>query len=191
MAKKRKSDIKQKRARRTARRVKNDERLRAIVEFAEELPMDVREAVKDFSGAYSPRVAEWVLNGLARMILVDVVTAIGGRLRCRHVHGWLLNDEGGFRTKYQTALELRAEVMADEIIDIADTSNMFTSAADRLRISTRQWLMERNSGRFGEKKTIVHEGNPDRPLRTVERGMTTEEAAQAWAEMVKDKGHQP
>jgi hypothetical protein len=73
-------------------------------------------------------------------------------------------------------------------VHIADEVSVFPEAIAkaRLQVGVRQWLMERNNGRFGEKKTVVHEGNPDKPMQqNITNSMTPAQAAEAWGNMLK------
>jgi len=64
------------------------------------------------------------------------------------------NDER--RDRYYMAQEIRAEVIASEMLDIADASDSIEDVArSTLRINTRKWLLGvSNRKRFGETKQI-------------------------------------
>lgn len=96
--------------------------------------------------------------------------------------------------RYVRARSLQAEAWADEIADIADEAINYDGepgAANaevshrNLRVNTRKWLMGKYNVKFAEKTTHVLEGNPDKPLRSVTEHMTEKEAAEAYAERLR------
>lgn len=90
------------------------------------------------------------------------------------VFKWLLEDES-FSDKYRRAREMQQETFLDEIIEIADDSDndyiesekgtQFNSEhvnRSKLRINTRQWVMERMAPRkYGSKpETEIKQDSP-------------------------------
>jgi hypothetical protein len=86
---------------------------------------------------------------------------------------WAHADPSGFGEQYARALELRAELMAEDIVEISDdSSNDYLKyelangaiqeipdkeyiARSRLRVDTRKWLMSKMlPKKFGDKMTI-------------------------------------
>lgn len=98
------------------------------------------------------------------------------------VHKWLVEDRV-FLDQYAIARELRADVMFDETIAIADDASNDWVDGDkgpvfdhehvqrsRLRIDARKWALARMvPKKYGDKVTNVVEGG-DKPLQTLELG---------------------
>ena len=97
------------------------------------------------------------------------------------VHLWLANVEG-FSDHYARACEIRADVYADEILEIADDASrdwITKKNPDgstyrvldgehvqraRLRIDSRKWLMSKMAPKkYGDR--IELEGDPDAPIQ--------------------------
>lgn len=69
---------------------------------------------------------------------------------------WLLKDPIR-RSRYYEAREIGAEMVADELLDIADasTESMEDVARSTLRVNTRKWLLGVwNRKRYGDDRTI-------------------------------------
>ncbi len=90
------------------------------------------------------------------------------RERIASLYQLLLRDKA-LRKWYDEARELATESMADEVIDIADSTHNDRDDdgkidhevinRDRLRVQTRQWLMGKFvPKRFGDNKHVHHEG---------------------------------
>lgn len=75
----------------------------------------------------------------------------------RHLLAWIMRDEDR-KLRYREAQEIGAEVVADQMIQIADgTDTELPEDIDRatLRINTRKWLLGVwNRKRFGETRQI-------------------------------------
>lgn len=95
------------------------------------------------------------------------------------VRAWVLDDIAGFAAKYTRARELQAHKLAEEIIDIADTtelgvkrttkaSGVETTEGDmiehrRLRVDARKWYLSKVLPKsYGDKLTVA--GDPEAPL---------------------------
>lgn len=92
----------------------------------------------------------------------------------RTVYRWLASN-GDFRQKYTHAKELQAELIADEMLDIADDgSNDYMTITkgqetynvedrevtnrSKLRIETRKWLLSKLlPKRYGDKLAVEHD----------------------------------
>lgn len=65
---------------------------------------------------------------------------------------WSLNPEHDFYGQYEKARESRVEVMADELVDIADDGGDEGVQRSRLRIDTRKWVLSKmKPKRYGDK----------------------------------------
>lgn len=93
---------------------------------------------------------------------------------------WLSKDKG-FSDQYARAMESRTEVLAEEILEIADESAAdFTETEDgktvfngeavqrsKLRVDTRKWLMSKMAPKkYGDKITQELTGKDGKPLNT-------------------------
>ncbi len=83
------------------------------------------------------------------------------------------------RQQYARACEERAEVIADEIIEISDNSQNDTITTDdeeiivnheniqrsKLRVDSRKWLLGKLAPKkYGDSTKLVHEGNSENPI---------------------------
>jgi hypothetical protein len=91
-------------------------------------------------------------------------------------------DKPEFSEKYTKALEIKADIMRDEILEIADDgsndtyidkdgnerTNAEVVARSRLRVDTRKWLMARQAPRkYGDKMDVNHGVQPENPLASM------------------------
>ncbi len=92
------------------------------------------------------------------------------------VHRWVLDDVQGFRKQYAHARDIQAEVMFDEILDIADDgSNDFMTITkgndsyniedkevtnrSRLRVDSRKWYLSKVlPKKYGDKLDLTSDG---------------------------------
>jgi hypothetical protein len=90
---------------------------------------------------------------------------------------WLKDNREGFFDQYARAREVQMELMAEEIIDIADQSDKDEQAfvginhvhRARLKVETRKWIMSKLAmKRFGDKLDLNHSGAVDVKKVTVE-----------------------
>lgn len=94
------------------------------------------------------------------------------RPSCTTVFNWL-NEKPEFLEQYTRAREVQAEILADEIIEIADDSGNDKSIDDkgreivdfdhinrsRLRVDARKWVAAKLlPKKYGDKQTIEHSG---------------------------------
>lgn len=92
------------------------------------------------------------------------------------VHAWVIEDKEGFSKQYARARDIQAEVMFDEILDIADDgSNDYMTITkgeesynvedrevtnrSRLRVDSRKWYLSKVlPKKFGEKMDVTSGG---------------------------------
>lgn len=92
------------------------------------------------------------------------------------VHAWVLEDKEGFSKKYAYARNIQAEVMFDEILEIADDGsndlmtitkgNVSYNVEDkevtnrsRLRVDSRKWYLSKVlPKKFGDKMDVTSDG---------------------------------
>lgn len=150
------------------------------------VPHGVKMLLRDFAGEYEEQVAECLLGLVADGLTLRTACDLMGLLP-RHARRWIATNDGGMTAKYQTALAMQAEAWADEMvgeIEQVPPEPGYVSRA-RLRFEVRKWLMGKNNLRFGDKSTVVHEGNPDKPVQTINRDMTPAEAQRAFVDTMR------
>ncbi|KHN91527.1 hypothetical protein KKH3_15540 [Pectobacterium actinidiae] len=101
------------------------------------------------------------------------------------VFRWLAENEG-FRDQYAKATDVRADVIFDEIMDIADGVKADASevAKARLKIDARKWVLSRMAPKkYGERLTQEITGKDGGPINQV--NYTPEDYAKAQAALEK------
>lgn len=86
------------------------------------------------------------------------------------VHAWVLEDKQGFSKKYARARDMQAEILFDEILEIADKADeVVKSGAEkkssaysqnqRLRVDSRKWYLSKVlPKKFGDKVDVTSDG---------------------------------
>jgi hypothetical protein len=127
---------------------------------------------------YSPEVSDEILDRLA----------MGESLRkiCEDPHmpapssviEWVQRDESGFAERYAHARSIGYQLLADEIVHIADTPMIGTKSVSkatgleitegdmiehrRLQVDTRKWMLAKMLPKiYGDKQQIEHSGAVD------------------------------
>jgi hypothetical protein len=148
---------------------------------------------------YSQQIADSICARLAEGESLNAICKSQGYPAESAVRAWALEDRDGFSAKYTRARELQAHKLAEEIIDIADTTQLGvkivhkasgteTSEGDmiehrRLRVDARKWYLSKVLPKvYGDRTTLA--GDPDAPLggRPLE-GVSTEDLQQALAKL--------
>ena len=105
---------------------------------------------------YTPEIAATICERLAggeTLAAICREDAMPGRST---VYQWLAANEA-FADSYARAKVDRLEVMADEIVDIADSGG--DPQANRLRVDVRKWLLSKLAARtYGDKIDLAHSG---------------------------------
>lgn len=131
-------------------------------------------------GAPTKRTAEIIEN-----ICTGIAMGKSARSMCESVGisqktlwNWLAED-GDFLQQYIRAKEFCADVLFDEIIEIADTrdddryidengrevTNHEAVNRSRLRVDARKWCAGKLAPKkYGDKVIAEHQGNPDQPI---------------------------
>lgn len=92
-----------------------------------------------YSSELVDRICEWISEGKS----LRSFCRIEGNPGFQTVLDWLNDDDKlYFRSKYARAREIQAEVMADELLEIADDTkpDQLKLAHDKMKIETRQWI---------------------------------------------------
>jgi hypothetical protein len=130
---------------------------------------------------YSEKLADKICERLASGESLLSICKDEGFPHESTVRAWALDDREGFYTKYARAREIQAEVMADQILEIADDGlNDFKEVDGRqvvdqeniqrskLRVDTRKWLMSKVlPKKYGDKVTTAITDGEGGPLKVV------------------------
>ena len=73
------------------------------------------------------------------------------------IFNWLLDeDKKEFLEQYEQARNIQAELMFDEILEIADQKDVQRTIRDRLRVDTRKWYLSKVlPKKFGDKLDLT------------------------------------
>lgn len=107
---------------------------------------------------------------LARVICERIAKGESVRTICKDddmpdagsIYNWLLDeDKKEFFKQYAKAKDAQAELMFDELLDIADSGNMDDSNRARLRVDTRKWYLSKVlPKKYGDKIDMTTDGKP-------------------------------
>jgi hypothetical protein len=116
------------------------------------------------------------LDKLFDEIIIDIsengssaIAALRGKMSTATFYD-LLEDEEKLK-RYARATELRAEIMADEIIKISDKDKVDNTEvqSDRLRVDSRKWLLAKlQPKKYGDKIDMTSDGEKINPHITIE-----------------------
>ncbi len=125
---------------------------------------------------YTDAIADAICLQLADGLSLNAICRQPGMPSERTVRTWALDDLHGFAPRYAKARELGYLKLADELLDIADTSvigiktvskpnGVETTEGDmiersRLRVDTRKWMLSKMLPKiYGDKVSLEHSGN--------------------------------
>lgn len=127
---------------------------------------------------------------LAREICVRIAAGESLKGICRDddmpsdatVREWVIDDREGFSSQYTRAIQARAMIWAEEIMEIADDgaqdtyidengnerTNHEVVARSRLRTDTRKWMLSKVLPKvYGDKLDLNHGVQPNNPLEAL------------------------
>lgn len=101
----------------------------------------------------------------------SAISALKGKMSTQKFFE-LLEDEDRAK-RYARACEMRAEVIANEIIDISDNAGGVVDNAivqrDRLRVDSRKWILAKlHPKKYGEKIDMTSDNKPINPSVQIE-----------------------
>lgn len=115
---------------------------------------------------YTEDVAAEILERLAEGESLRSICEDAGMPTRAAVHLWVLADREGFSVRYARARAIQAEVLAEEILDIADTEPDVQRA--RLKIDAIKWYSSKVAPkRFGDRITQELTGPACVPIQHV------------------------
>ena len=116
---------------------------------------------------YSEQLIDEIFHRVANGESLNAICADAHMPLRTAVHNWIRENKDGAYDKYARARELRAEFLADETLDIADSvmgAPMEMVQAARLAVDTRRWAASKLAPRtYGDK--IAVGGDDDRPIK--------------------------
>jgi hypothetical protein len=114
--------------------------------------------------AYSDELADRILERMARGETLRAICNESGMPSASTVRLWSINDEPpGFSARYARAREFQADAIAEEALEIADTSD--DPAKARLQVDTRKWLASKiNPAKFADRQQLEHSGRGGGPV---------------------------
>lgn len=120
---------------------------------------------KDYDSLFTDILIEVAEQGKS------VISAIRGKMSTQKFFE-LLEDEDRAK-RYARACEMRAEVIANEIIDISDNAGGVVDNAivqrDRLRVDSRKWILAKlHPKKYGEKIDMTSDNKPINPSVQIE-----------------------
>jgi hypothetical protein len=83
------------------------------------------------------------------------------------VRAWALDDKKGFSARFARAWEIRAEALAEDVLEISDGScaDMVDVQRAKLRVDSRKWLLSKMlPKKYGDSTKIEHTGAEGGPL---------------------------
>lgn len=117
---------------------------------------------------YTPEMAERICEGLltkdaeGRPQSLEAVLKAEGMPDERTVRRWLKKHEE-FRREYASAREEQAHMLADSVVEIADTEPDPNKA--RVRIDARKWYAGKLNGKYSDKVVNEHTGKDGAPIK--------------------------
>jgi len=133
--------------------------------------------------AYSEEDKQKLFNEICRLISIDGFSLrkalLNQSLTSDTFYNWIDSDKTfKLSLQYARACDDRTEMLADEILEIADEQNADTHQDDdgntvtdgsaiarsRLKVDTRKWLMSKmNAKKYGDNNTLKLEGG-EKPI---------------------------
>lgn len=110
--------------------------------------------------AFAEDVRLEVLEHIAEGKSLRAIEAMEGMPSKTTVMRWL-NDDEEFRDQYARAKDEQADVLFEDVLDIADNATPEEVAVARLRIDARKWMAGKlRPKKYGDKVDLTH-ANPD------------------------------
>jgi hypothetical protein len=146
--------------------------------------------------APEPTVYEPVTDEIIDKVLDMIATGPSLRAACRRysvcegtVRRRITEDEQ-LSTRCARARQLQADAWADDLVEEAEEEIDYAADGANVELGhrkhkadTKKWLMgKQHVGKFGDRVTNVLEGNPEKPVETINRTMSQEEQMRLYAE---------
>lgn len=110
---------------------------------------------------YTPKLAERICAELVQGKSLRAVCRASDMPCESAVRQWAKDDVEGFYAQYARARDIALDVLADEVIEIAENEDGDTMR-DRLRFDARRWYLSKLAPkRYGDRHQIEHSGEMD------------------------------
>jgi len=114
---------------------------------------------------YTPEIAAEILRRMTEGETLLTMCREPGMPPASTVKMWAVDNlPEGFADRYARAREFQADAIAEQALDIADSSEPSDAAKVRIQVDTRKWLASKiNPAKFGDLTKIADpNGNPIR-----------------------------
>ena|SRR3990167_4947280 len=110
---------------------------------------------------YTPELATEICSRIALGESVRSIVKDNKMPSSSSVFNWLLDkDKKEFLEQYETARNIQAELMFEELLEIADTEEKDVMRS-RLMVDTRKWYLSKVlPKKFGDKMDLTTDGKP-------------------------------
>jgi hypothetical protein len=134
-------------------------------------------AKKGRPSAYSDEIADKICAGIMAGYGLRKICSAEGFPAISTIFYWLLDKEHPFSEQYARAREVQAELLADELIELADDDSRDVSGElqmpngvavqrSRLKVDTRKWVASKLlPKRYGDKVQQEVSGKDGGPLK--------------------------
>ena len=103
---------------------------------------------------YTPELAQEICERLAAGESLRKICAPDEMPAASTVCLWTLENRDGFAERYTRARQLQAELLADELFEIADDSTADYNHT-RIRVDTRKWYLSKVLSKVYGDKTVL------------------------------------
>ena len=118
--------------------------------------------------AYTPEIGNEICERIANGESLQAICR-DPRMPRRQMVLRYLDADPDFRAQYIRAREAQADLLAEQVIEIADKATAKTALAARLRFDARRWYAGKVAPKkYGEKITSEHTGPDGGPIETKE-----------------------
>lgn len=159
--------------------VENDDVLDGLLVVSPESAKTTTRATPKKPVNYSPELVDKIFEKVASGVSLVKVCQEPGMPGRDAVYSWVLQYED-VRAKYNVALALRAEVLAEAALDTSDMPYLggdpsVWNAQQRLRVDTRKWAAGTLAPKKYGLKNIIS-GDEENPVRVLTSNMSPDEA---------------
>lgn len=119
---------------------------------------------------YTDKLAKAICKRLALGESIRTISLDEDMPNASTIHAWVLEDKEGFSKHYARARDIQAEVMFDEILQIADGSDKVVDKGNekkasayaqnqKLRVDARKWYLSKVlPKKYGDKLDVTSDG---------------------------------
>jgi hypothetical protein len=107
---------------------------------------------------YSDELANEICSRIAGGLSLSKLCKMADMPNASTVFKWI-GENPEFSNKYTKATTERAELMFDDMLEIADNENSEDTQRARLRVDTRKWALSKlMPKKYGDRQTVEHAG---------------------------------